>query len=63
MYKLRLISPLGWQRPRRAQAPWPGAGAPEGQGRSSDTFLALEEGGEEVSMEPPGTKTWREFFK
>lgn len=63
MYKLWLISPLGWQRPRQARVPWPGAGAPEGKGRSSNTFLALKGGGEEVPMAPPDTKTWREFFK
>lgn len=68
MYKLWLISPLGWQRPRQAQVPWPGwrvgvTGAPEGKGGLSNTFLALKGGGEEVPMAPPDTKTWREFFK
>lgn len=53
-----LISPRSWHCPRRARAPWPGSGAPEGQGRAglSSTFLALKGGGEEVLTAPPDTK-------
>lgn len=50
MYRLRLISPLGWQRPRR------GAGAPEGKGRPSHTFLALERAGRKSRRRLPVQK-------
>lgn len=63
MYKLWLISPLGWQRPRWAQAPWPRGGGTRREGQAVQHLLGTRGGGEEVPMAPPDTKTWREFFK
>lgn len=63
MYKLWLISPLGWQRPCWAQVPWPRGRGTRREGQVVQHLLSTRGGGKEVPMAPPDTKTWREFFK
>lgn len=44
MYKLWLISPLGWQRPRRAQVPWPGGRGTRREGQVVQHLLGTQGG-------------------
>lgn len=61
MYK-RVNQSARWQHPRWAQAPWPGGRGTKREGQVVQHLLGTRQGGEEVPMAPPDTKTWREFL-
>lgn len=62
MYKL-VNQSARWQRPCRAQAPWPGGRGTRREGQVVQHLLVgTPGGGEEVPMAPPDKKTWREFL-